>query len=299
MRLDRDPMDEPVFSLNNVEYSYPGHIAALSGVSLVIHKGERAAIIGANGTGKSTMLTLLDALIFANKGTVLAFGKELTEKTMRDPLVQRDFRSRVGFVFQNPDVQLFCPTVREDIVFGPLLLGVDHAEIRRRLDIVVEKLRIGHLLERSPHQLSIGEKKKAAIASTLIMDAEVLLLDEPTAGLDPQTTRDIIQVLSDAHSAGKTVVMATHDLHIVEEIADVVHVFGGNKTIIRSGTAEEVLTDNEFLQKNNLMHIHVHRHLGIKHVHPHDHGQDSDHGHSQDHSHPHPHPPKRDISSFR
>jgi cobalt/nickel transport system ATP-binding protein len=282
-------MDEPVFSLNNVAYSYPGHIAALSGVSLVIHKGEWAAIIGANGTGKSTLLAMLDALIFANKGTVLAFGNELTETSLRNPNIQRDFRTRVGFVFQNPEVQLFCPTVREDIVFGPLQLGVEHGEIRRRLDAVVEKLRIAHLLERSPHQLSIGEKKKAAIASTLIMDAEVLLLDEPTAGLDPQTTRDIIQVLSDAHSAGKTVVMATHDLHIVEEIADVVHVFDNNKTVIRSGSAEEILTDNDFLRTNNLIHIHVHRHLDVKHVHPHDHAHEHDHGHSH----------HRDISSFR
>jgi cobalt/nickel transport system ATP-binding protein len=283
VRLDRDAMDEPVFSLENVEYSYPGHISALSGVSLAIHKGERAAIIGANGTGKSTLLTLLDALIFASKGTVSAFGKELTEKAMRDPLVQREFRGRVGFVFQNPDVQLFCPTVREDIVFGPLQLGIDHAEIRRRLDAVVEKMRIAHLLDRSPHQLSIGEKKKAAIASTLIMEPEVLLLDEPTAGLDPQTMRDIIDVLDKAHKAGHTVVMATHDLHIVEEIADVVHVFGGSRTIIRSGPSEVILSDNPFLQANNLVHIHVHRHLNVKHTHPHDHA----------HTH------HRDISSFR
>jgi len=277
-------MAEPIFSLRGVEYSYPGRIAALSGVTLDIHKAERAAIIGANGTGKSTMLTMLDALIFASKGTVTAFGKELTEKSMRDPTVQREFRSRVGFVFQNPDIQLFCPTVREDIVFGPLQLGVDHAEIRRRLNVVVEKLRISHLLERSPHQLSIGEKKKAAIASTLIMEPEVLLLDEPTAGLDPQTMRDIIDVLDKAHKAGHTVVMATHDLHIVEEIADVVHVFGGSRTIIRSGTPEEILSDNKFLQANNLVHIHVHRHLTETHSHP--------------HQHPHAHP-HRDIGTFR
>jgi cobalt/nickel transport system ATP-binding protein len=285
-------MDEPVFSLRDVEYSYPGHFAALSGVSLDIYKAQRAAIIGANGTGKSTLLTLLDSLIFANKGTVTAFGRRLTEKSMRDPLVQREFRRRVGFVFQNPDVQLFCPTVREDIVFGPLQLGMDHADIRRRLDAVAEKLRIAHLLERSPHQLSIGEKKKAAIASTLIMEPEVLLLDEPTAGLDPQTMRDIIDVLDKAHKAGHTVVMATHDLHIVEEIADVVHVFGGSRTIIRSGTPDEILSDNPFLQANNLVHIHVHRHLGEKHIHPHTHP----HNHPHEHPHDHPH---RDISTFR
>ena len=127
-------MAEPVFSLKNVGYSYPGDIVAIKDLTLDINKGERAAIIGANGTGKSTLLTLLDALIFPNTGSITAFNKEITEHAMRDAETQRDFRKRVGFVFQNPDVQLFCPTVREDIVFGPLQLGVDHDEIRKRLE---------------------------------------------------------------------------------------------------------------------------------------------------------------------
>jgi cobalt/nickel transport system ATP-binding protein len=288
-------MAQQIFSLTGVGYSYPGNIPALKDISLFIAAGDRVAIIGANGTGKSTLLTLLDALIFASKGTLSAFGRELSEKSMQDTQIQREFRCRVGFVFQNPEVQLFCPTVREDIVFGPLQLGIDHNEIRRRLDTIAATMRIPHLLDRSPHQLSIGEKKKAAIASVLVMEPEVLILDEPTAGLDPQTMRDIIDVLQQAHAAGKTIVMATHDLHIVEEIADVVHVFGAEKTVIRSGTAEEILTDSEFLQANNLMHVHVHRHLGIKHMHPHDHAPE--HGHPHDQSHPHTH--ERDISGFR
>ncbi|HUI91155.1 MAG TPA: ABC transporter ATP-binding protein [Chitinivibrionales bacterium] len=270
-------MAEPVFTLTGVSYSYPGNIPALKDITLTVNKGDRAAVIGANGTGKSTLLTMLDALIFPTTGSITAFGTELTERTMRDGGVQRAFRKRVGFVFQNPDVQLFCPTVREDIVFGLLQLGVDHSEIRRRLDEVAEKIRISHLLDRSPHQLSIGEKKKAALASTLIMDPEVLLLDEPTAGLDPRTMRDIIDVIDTAHRAGKTVVMATHDLHIVEEIADMVYVFGAAKSIIRSGITEEILTDNQFMQDNNLIHVHVHRHFGVKHVHPHDHGNSHAH----------------------
>jgi cobalt/nickel transport system ATP-binding protein len=139
----------------------------------------------------------------------------------------------------------------------------------RRFDSIVERMRLSPLLERSPHQLSIGEKKKAAIASMLIIEPQVLLLDEPTAGLDPQTTRDIIAVIVDAHKAGKTVVMATHDLHLVEEIADVVHVFGDARSIIRGGTPEEILSDNEFLKQHNLVHVHVHRHLHTVHAHPH------------------------------
>ena len=262
-------MDEPVFSLIGVDYSYPGNIPALRGVSLSIAKGERVAVIGANGTGKSTLLALLDALIFPAAGTAHALGRELTERAMADAATQRTFRNAVGFVFQNPDVQLFCPTVKEDVLFGPLQLGVDKDEIIRRFDSVVESMRLGPLLERSPHQLSIGEKKKAAIASVLIIEPQVLLLDEPTAGLDPQTARDIIAVLNDAHKKGRSIVMATHDLHIVEEIADVIHVFGSNRSIIRSGNPEEILADQRFLQENNLVHVHVHRHLHVHHSHPH------------------------------
>ena len=262
-------MDEPIFSLTAVDYSYPGNIPALKGISLEIRAGDRIAVIGANGTGKSTLLTMLDALIFPERGIVHAFGKDLTEKTMNDAAFQRLFRQKVGFVFQNPDIQLFCPTIREDVLFGPLQLGVPKEEIIRRFDRIVDKLRIGHLLERSPHQLSIGEKKKAAIASTLIIEPDILLLDEPTAGLDPQPTRDIIDVLNDAHKNGRTIVMATHDLHIVEEIADTIHVFGASRSIIRTGKPEEVLSDQEFLQHNNLIHVHVHRHLHLHHSHPH------------------------------
>lgn len=264
-------MAEPLYTLKGVSYSYSGTIPALRELSLEIARGDRVAVIGANGTGKSTLLAVLDALLFADTGTVDAFGKRLTERTMNDAAFQKRFRSKVGYVFQNPEIQLFCPTVREDIVFGPLQLGVTKDEIKNRFDAVVERMHIGHLVERSPHQLSIGEKKKIAIASVLIIEPEVLLLDEPTAGLDPQTTRDIIGVLFDAHRAGKTVVMATHDLHIVEEIADIIHIFGKDKTIIRSGKPEDILTDHEFLQSQNLVHTHVHRHLHTSHVHTHGH----------------------------
>jgi len=257
-------MPEPLYTLKDVSFSYSENILALNGLDLTIGKGERIALIGANGTGKSTLLGLLDALQFPSSGTIEALGRTLTERAMNDAAFQRQFRSAVGFVFQNPDIQLFCPTVREDIIFGPLQLGVDKTEIVRKLDEIASRLRIAHLLDRSPFQLSIGEKKKIAVASVLIIAPDVLLLDEPTAGLDPRTTRDIMDVLDEEHSKGKTIIMATHDLHIVEEIADTVHVFGSDKKIIRSGTAEEILTDHIFLQENNLMHSHVSRYLHQK-----------------------------------
>ncbi len=269
-------MDEPLYTLTNVSYTHPGGIPALHGLNLTINKGDRVAIIGANGTGKSTLLSLLDALIFADDGTVFAFGKTLTERTMNDAAFQGDFRKKVGFVFQNPEVQLFCPTLRDDILFGPLQLGVKKEDMKRRLESVVDRLHIRHLLERAPHQLSIGEKKKAAIASVLVIEPDILLLDEPTAGLDPQTTRDIINILYNVHQEGRTIIIATHDLHIVEEIADIVHVFGPDKNIVRSGKPDAILTDTAFLQMYNLAHIHVHRHLHLSHLHTHVHPEAHD-----------------------
>ena len=264
-------MTAPVFELRNVHYSYLGKFPALCGVDLTVHAGEKVCLIGANGTGKSTVLTMLDGLIFPDSGSLRALGAELNETSFEDERFSADFRKRVGFVFQNPEIQLFCPTVKEDIIFGPLALGAQKAEVRERLAKVADMLGIAHLLERSPHQLSIGEKRKAAIATMLAIEPEVMILDEPTAGLDPHTTRHIIDMVLEAGSRGKTVITSTHDLHIVAEIADTVHVFDHTKKIIKSGCPEDILADQEFLIKNNLTHIHKHAHNGVVHVHPHSH----------------------------
>ena len=264
-------MAKLLFELKGVYFSYFGKIPALCGVDLTIEEGSKTALIGANGTGKSTLLTILDALLFPDKGVMKAFDKELKESALNDVSFSRFFRSKVGFVFQNADVQLFCPTVKEDIVFGPLQLGIPQDEIKKRLDRLTIDLKIAHLLERSPHQLSIGEKKKVAIASVLAINPDVLLLDEPTAGLDPQTSRHIIDIILAENKSGKTIITATHDLHIIEEIADFVHVFGADKNIVRSGRTCDILSDQKLLQENNLIHIHSHRHKDTIHVHPHQH----------------------------
>jgi len=264
-------MNEPIFELKNVSYSYLGRFQALKAINIKIFAGEKIALIGANGTGKSTILNLLDGLLFPDKGEAFAYGRKLSENVFADEEFSQFFRSSVGFVFQNPDVQLFCPTVEEDIVFGPLQLGVPKEVIKERLAKLSEFLEIKELLDRSPHQLSLGEKRKAAIASVLSMDTEVILLDEPTAGLDPHTSRHIVDMIIEASSKGKTVITATHDLHIVSEIADTVHVFDKTKSIIRSGTPEQILSDNKFLTANNLLHIHSHKHNGKVHSHPHTH----------------------------
>ena len=262
-------MSDVIFELKDVQYSYLGKFPALCGVDMTIRRGEKIAIIGANGTGKSTLLELLDGLIFSDHGQVTAFGERLVENSQFDEKAAHRFRRRVGLVFQNADIQLFCPSVREDIAFGPLQLGVAEKEVKRRIQEVAEVLDILHLLDRVPHQLSIGEKRRVAIASVLAIDPDVYLFDEPTAGLDPLTVRHIIDFIINAHQKRKTIITATHDLHIIGEIADTVYVFGRNKKIVRGGPSESVLNDRSFLEANNLVHIHRHHHDGREHVHQH------------------------------
>ena len=262
-------MNDIIFELKDVYYSYLGKYPAVCGVDMTIRKGEKIAIIGANGTGKSTLLHLLDGLIFPDRGEVKAFGTLLTEDFINDTESSRNFRGKVGLVFQNADIQLFCPTVREDIVFGPLQLGVKDDEVQKRLLEISQLLGVEHLLDRVPYQLSVGEKRKVALATVFAIDPDVLILDEPTAGLDPLTVRHIIDLVIQTNQKGKTIITSTHDLHVVGEIADTVYVFNKDKKIVRAGTGKNILSDRAFLEANNLIHIHSHYHAGQLHVHPH------------------------------
>ncbi len=262
-------MSENIFELTDVHYSYIGKYPALKDVNMTIRRGEKIAVIGANGTGKSTLLHVLDGLIFPNQGEIVAFGQKLSEDSLSDEKSAHHFRSKVGLVFQNADIQLFCPSVREDIAFGPLQLGVNDREVMERVSEAAGILGIEHLLDRTPHQLSIGEKRKVAIASVLAINPDVFIFDEPTAGLDPLTVRHIIDFILQANKQGKTIITATHDLHIVGEMADTVYVFDKNNKIIKYGSTGEILEDRILLEENNLVHIHGHRHMGLTHVHPH------------------------------
>lgn len=264
-------MDNLIFELKDVHFSYYGKYPALCGIDMSIRQGEKISVIGANGTGKSTLLQILDGLIFPDRGSVSAFERELKEDVFDDEDFSRYFRSKVGLVFQNSDVQLFCPTVKEEIIFGPLQLGLPNEEIKRRLDDFMDIFNIKALINRAPHQLSIGEKRKVAIASILAINPEIIILDEPTAGLDPLTSRHIMDIILEANENGKTIITATHDLHIVEEISDCVYVLNQEKKIARSGSSKELLADQQLLKENNLMHIHSHRHKDKMHIHPHGH----------------------------
>ncbi|TDQ04647.1 cobalt/nickel transport system ATP-binding protein [Labedaea rhizosphaerae] len=238
----------------DLHYAYLDKFTALDGVSMHVARGERLALLGANGCGKSTLLKVLDGLIFPDRGTFHAFGQEVTEDALEDEQMSEAFRSRVGFVFQNSDAQVFSPTVREEIAFGPLQLGLGREEAAARVDDVLAMLGIADLADRAPFQLSGGQKKKVAIASVLVMNPEVLLFDEPTAALDPRTQMWLIELIEQLSGAGKTIVHATHDLDVLDRIADRCLVFGEDHRIVAGGTPGEVLGERALLLEVNLVH---------------------------------------------
>ncbi len=263
-------MTVPIFELRDVTYRYH-EVTALDGLNLTIMPGERVALLGANGSGKSTLLSILDGLCFPEKGSVTFQGDILTEERMSAE-VEFDFRRRIALVFQNPDVQLFSPTVFDEVAFGPLQMQWPMEQIQRRVNDMLDHMEIAHLKDRSPHHLSTGEKKRVALASVLILDPEVLLLDEPTAALDPKSESQMIDFLVSCSGGKKTVVTATHDLDLVEDIADTCHVFQRGR-IVAAGTPSEILNDHALLLSTNLIHAHRHAHApGELHSHPHRHG---------------------------
>ena len=253
-------MKNPVYELNEVSYRYHRTIPALDGITLSLYPGESLAILGANGSGKSTLLQLFDGLIFPVSGTIRAFGEELTEEKLETDDFRRFFRSRVGFVFQNPDIQLFCPTVFDEVAFGPLQLGLPSAEVVKRVDDVISMLGIDSLRDRTPNQLSGGEKKKVAIASVLSLNPQVLLLDEPTSSLDPRTRYWFVGLIDDLRKAGKTIITSTHELSFVERIASRVLVLNENHTVAADRGPADVIADHELLHHANILHEHMHGH---------------------------------------
>jgi cobalt/nickel transport system ATP-binding protein len=259
-----------MFRVANVTFRY-GSVVALNNVSLAIQEGRRSALLGANGSGKSTLLRMLDGLCFPDSGEISFRGDWLDSHAFEHDDFALAFRRRVGLVFQNPDVQLFNPTVFDEVAFGPLQMRWSKAEIRERVETTLETLEIAHLRDRPPHRLSGGEKKRVAIASVLVLDPEVLLLDEPTAALDPRSQSQIIDLLIGWGDGKKTVITATHDLGLVEDIADDCFLLQ-NGAVVAHGAPSGILENETLLRSSNLIHEHRHSHpaLGI-HTHPHIH----------------------------
>lgn len=245
---------DPLLMAENLDYAYLDRFPALDSVSLSVHRGDRVALLGANGCGKSTLLKILDGLLFQTRGTYRAFGELVTEDHLEDEQFSRAFRGRVGFIFQNSDAQVFSPTVREEIAFGPLNMGLGHDEVDQRVADTLAMLAISDIADRAPHQLSGGQKKRVAIASVLAMNPDVLLFDEPTAALDPRTQQWLTELIVELNRAGKTIVLATHDLDSLDVLADRCCVFSPEHRIVAEGPTDEVLDRRDLLLEVNLIH---------------------------------------------
>ncbi|MFX1318618.1 MAG: energy-coupling factor ABC transporter ATP-binding protein [Promethearchaeota archaeon] len=232
--------------MKNVQYRYPdGHIA-LQDIDFEVGLHERAVILGANGAGKSTLLSIMCGILEATKGTIKILNRELTAKNVHE------FRVAIGLVFQEPDNQLFMPTLWEDIAFGPLNMGLTDEEVNQRVDEALNVVDLSHLKEKPPHHLSVGEKKRAAIASVLAMRPQILVFDEPTAHMDPRTRNEFAKFLSKLYSEGNlTIITATHDVNIVPLIADRAYVLYEGK-FIGAGSVAEIFSNAKMLDNAHL-----------------------------------------------
>lgn len=262
---------ENILRLERVSYSYFDKIPALSEISLEISEGDNVAIIGANGSGKSTLLQIMSGLRYPSEGKLFFKETEVSERSLRDKGFLMSFRTTVGYIFQDSDVQLFCPTVLDELLYGPLQLEMGEEEAMHRAFEIMQMLNIEHLKNRPSYMLSGGEKKKVAIGSVLIMNPHVLLLDEPTSGLDPKTQSFLVELILALKEVGKTLLIGTHDLSLVDELQANVVVLSEEHRLEKIGKAEEILNDEGLLLRVNLIHEHVHRHGGLAHKHIHSH----------------------------
>ena len=244
-------MTTEAIRLQELSYTYPDGSAALSGVSLSIAEGERVAIVGPNGAGKSTLLLHLNGILGANGGVTI-FGVEARRRNLPE------IRRSVGLVFQDPDDQLFMPSVFEDVAFGPLHMGLSEEEVRERVAKALLEVGLEGYEEKVPHHLSDGEKRAVAIATALSMEPRILVLDEPSSNLDPRARRSLIGLLK---SLTQTQVIASHDLEMILEVcARCVLIDEGR--LIGSGKTREILSDAALMERHGLEVPHSIHHLG-------------------------------------
>ena len=242
----------PIITAKNLNLWY-GDFKALKDISLDMGEREITALIGPSGCGKSTFLKTLNRMNdlvpgVRIEGDVRLKGQDIFAREMQPT----ELRRRVGIVFQDPDDQLFSADVYRDISFGAVNLGLPEAEVRRRVEAAMERTGVSHLRDKPTHALSFGQKKRVAIAGVLVMEPEALILDEPTAGLDPQGVSDLLELLTSLRdSQGMTILMATHDMDVVPLCCDYAYLLGGG-SVLAQGTPEELFTKAELLRANHL-----------------------------------------------
>ena len=231
----------------NICYSYGNDTQALKNVNLKINRGEMVSILGKNGAGKSTLFLHFNGIHEPDSGEILIDGEKL--KYNKKALLK--CRQKVGIVFQNPDNQIFAPSVEEDVAFGPLNLKLPMDEVQRRVEDALKRVGMEGFEKKAPHHLSGGQKKRVAIAGILAMKPEIMILDEPTAGLDPQGAIKIMNLLSQLNSEGITIVISTHDVDLVSQYVNKIFVMADGE-IIGDGTPKEIFSNEELIKKANL-----------------------------------------------
>ncbi|WP_392542076.1 energy-coupling factor ABC transporter ATP-binding protein [Oryzobacter telluris] len=235
-------MSVPVLDLRQVAYAYPGGHQALFGVDLHVHPGERVALLGPNGAGKTTLVLHLNGVLKPGHGSVTVSGLPVTDANLLE------VRRRVGLVFQDPDDQLFMPTVRDDVAFGPANLGIRGAELDARVTEALAAVGVADLADRAPHHLSFGQRRRVAIATVLAMRPEILVLDEPSSNLDPASRRELADIL---RGLPVTLLMVTHDLPYALELCSRSVVLSGG-TVVADGPTREVLSDADLMARHRL-----------------------------------------------
>ena len=241
-----------MINLKNISFTYKNKLA-LDNVNVHINEGEGIAIIGPNGSGKSTFLKLLNGIIFPDQGKYTFNKIEINEKYLKNSKNLKLFHKKLGFVFQNSDTQLFCPTVFEEITFGLMQMELPIKEVNERVNDCLGLLNIEKLREEHPYNLSGGEKKRVAIASVLAMNPDIITLDEPMNGIDPKGKRFLRDLLTNLNKSGKTIICATHDFEYIEGIFNRAIVFSEEHKIIRDDTYENIIKDEEFLRQYNII----------------------------------------------
>ncbi|MCX5717202.1 MAG: ABC transporter ATP-binding protein [Nitrospirae bacterium] len=252
-----------VFNVKKISYAYKNGKKAADEISFSVKKGESLTIIGTNGSGKSTLLYLLNGLLTPESGDIEIFGRNI------NGTFPPELRQRISLLFQNPHAQLFLLSVWDELCFGPLQLGLEKNEIQKRTEELLDLLNIKHLRDRGPWDLSGGEMRKVAFGTCLSVNPDVLLLDEPTTGLDPRSQVEFVDLINELRHAGKTIVTATHDLGIIEDISDRTVVIGEDHRLLTEGNPWDVMEDTDMLLRANLIHRHVHRHCWYVHEHSH------------------------------
>lgn len=255
-----------MIELRDVAFAWPHEPTLLRDLSLRIAEGEQVVLLGANGCGKSTLLKMLNGLVEPTAGEVRWRRSLLDRAYLKKPGNARAFRRACVLLFQHPEAMLFNPTVREELAYGPRQLGLE--DIDERIAHWSRQLRLDALLDRAPFLLSGGQKQKVALASLLILDPEVLLLDEPSASLDPATVGWLIDTLI---CSRKTLMVATHNLSLASELGERCVVLGEDGRILFDGSTQVALADIPLLERAGLAHRHAHVHHGVEHLHAHSH----------------------------